>query len=33
MMLTLREAVAPGEWDEVTAQLSADYNDLVGLAT
>ncbi|MET1065942.1 MAG: DUF2267 domain-containing protein [Arthrobacter sp.] len=30
VMLTLREAVTPGEWDEVTSQLSADYNELVG---
>jgi len=30
VMVTLREAVTPGEWDEVTSQLSADYNELVG---
>jgi uncharacterized protein (DUF2267 family) len=33
VMLTLREAVSPGEWDEVTAQLSADYSELVGPVT
>ncbi|MCU1541179.1 MAG: hypothetical protein JWM01_2126 [Arthrobacter sp.] len=33
VMLTLREAVTPGEWDEVTAQLSADYSELVGPVT
>jgi uncharacterized protein (DUF2267 family) len=33
VMLTLREAVSPGEWDEVKAQLSKDYNDLLGPAT
>lgn len=27
---TLREAVSPGEWDRVTAQLSEDYRALVG---
>jgi uncharacterized protein (DUF2267 family) len=33
VLSTLREAVSPGEWAQVTAQLSADYNQLVGPAT
>jgi uncharacterized protein (DUF2267 family) len=33
VMVTLREAVTTGEWDEVTSQLPGDYSELVGQIT
>jgi uncharacterized protein (DUF2267 family) len=29
VLATLREAVTPGEWDDIEAQLSADYRELL----
>jgi uncharacterized protein (DUF2267 family) len=29
-MVTLREAVTAGEWDDITSQLPEDFNELVG---
>jgi uncharacterized protein (DUF2267 family) len=30
VMVTLREAVTTGEWDDITSQLPEDFNELVG---
>jgi uncharacterized protein (DUF2267 family) len=30
VMVTIREAVTGGEWDDITSQLPAEYSELVG---
>jgi uncharacterized protein (DUF2267 family) len=33
VLITVREAVTPGEWDDVMAQLPAEYSEIAAPAT